>query len=96
VAVHADLGRVDIMKRTLALGLSAFGLILLGGGSAGATPANWGQEVKQCNETSCYPGGTSRGAYVSGQARDGEGPGYAWEIHTLANPGSASPAGHGE
>jgi hypothetical protein len=53
--------------------------------SAGAAPRfTWGQEVKACNQTHCYPGGTSRGEYVSGQARDGEGPGYAWEIQTLA------------
>jgi hypothetical protein len=52
---------------------------------------NWGQEVKSCNQTSCYPGGGSRGSYVSGQARDSEGPGYAWEIHTLAHPGQSHP-----
>jgi hypothetical protein len=82
------------MKRTLAVGLSIIGFTLVGG--VPSASANWGQEVKECNRTSCYPGGTSRGVYVSGQANDGEGPGYAWEIHTLANPGSASPAGLGE
>src|SRR5262245_40947926 len=44
---------------------------------------NWGQEVKNCNQTSCYPGGTKRGAYVREQARDAEGPGYGYEIHKL-------------
>ena len=58
---------------------------------ASADYANWGQEVKDCNLSDCYPGGGSRGSYVSGQASDGEGPGYAYEIHTLANPGSADP-----
>jgi len=55
--------------------------------AATAAPANWGQEVKACNQSSCYPGGESRGAYVSGQARDDQGPGYGYEIHTLAYPG---------
>ena len=27
--------------------------------------------------------------YVSGQARDAQGPGYAWEIHTYAEPGNS-------
>jgi hypothetical protein len=57
-----------------------------------AAPANWGQEVKTCNQTDCYPGGTNRGTYVSGQAGDSQGPGYAWEIHTLAGPGKSNPA----
>jgi hypothetical protein len=81
------------MKRTLTLGISVICLTALGSGPASA---NWGQEVKACNQSDCYPGGTSRGAYVSAQARDGDGPGYAWEIHQLANPGNASPAGLGE
>ena len=50
---------------------------------------NWGQEVKECNQTNCYPGGTKRGAYVREQARDAEGPGYGHEIHTLAKPGKS-------
>lgn len=83
------------MKRILTIVFSVIGLILVGAPAANAT-ANWGQEVKDCNMTSCYPGGTVRGAYVSTQAKDGEGPGYGWEIHTLANPGEASPAGLGE
>ena len=52
---------------------------------------NWGQEVKSCNQSDCYPGGTSRGEYVRGQARDAEGPGYGGEIHALANPGKSDP-----
>ena len=55
--------------------------------SAPAAPDTWGQEVKECNATSCYPGGTNRGAYVRAQARDSESPGYAWEVQNLAlNP----------
>lgn len=82
------------MKRTICaiiLGVAAGTLAA----TAPATAAghNWGQEVKACNHTpGCYPEG-SRGAYVSGQAKDAEGPGYAWEIHHLANPGNADPAG---
>jgi hypothetical protein len=82
-----------MVKRTLAIGISALALTALG---AGPATANWGQEVKACNQTGCYPGGTQRGDYVSGQARDAEGPGYAWEIHRLANPGKSAPAGLGE
>ncbi len=80
------------MKRTIAIGITTLGFVLVGGASAGAVaaPANWGQEVKACNQTSCYPGGTSRGVYVSTQARDAQGPGYAWEIHELAKPGSST------
>jgi hypothetical protein len=38
-------------------------------------PDNWGQKVKSCNQTpGCYPGGTSRGGYVNGQAQDTEAP----------------------
>jgi hypothetical protein len=54
-------------------------------------PDNWGQEVKKCNQENCYPGGTNRGAYVSGQAKDEEGPGYAEEIHKYAKPGKSDP-----
>jgi hypothetical protein len=50
---------------------------------------NWGQEVKNCNQTNCYPGGTRRGAYVREQARDAEGPGYGYEIHKFAKPGKS-------
>ena len=59
--------------------------------AAGAAPVNWGQEVKTCNQADCYPGGTNRGAYVSQQASDGQGPGYGWEIHNLAGPGNSDP-----
>lgn len=75
--------------------------LALGMGLAGATPAlaaapdNWGQEVKTCNLTDCYPGGTNRGGYVRGQAHDSESPGYAWEIHNLANPGNSHPTPFG-
>lgn len=87
-----------MMKRTIAVGISVIGFVVIGSVPAAADGhhENWGQEVKDCNQTSCYPGGTSRGAYVSGQAKDGEGPGYAWEIHTFANPGKASPTGQAE
>jgi hypothetical protein len=52
--------------------------------SASAAPDTWGQEVKDCNATSCYAGETNRGAYVSGQATDEQTPGYAYEIQNLA------------
>jgi hypothetical protein len=58
-------------------------------------PDNWGQEVKSCNQTNCYPGGTSRGGYVNGQAKDDDAPGYGKEIQDLANgtgPGKADPS----
>jgi hypothetical protein len=54
---------------------------------------NWGQEVAACNQTSCYGVGVSRGEYVREQARDDDGPGYAREIHDLANPGKSDPKG---
>ena len=59
---------------------------------ANAAYANWGQEVKACNSSSCYPDGGSRGSYVRVQARDDQGPGYGWEIHNLAHPGSSDPS----
>lgn len=55
--------------------------------------ANWGQEVKSCNESNCYPDGGSRGDYVREQSRDAGTPGYGQEIHSLANPGKAEPKG---
>lgn len=61
---------------------------------SGGQTNNWGQEVKAANQDpNGYPGGTSRGAYVSGQARDNQTPGYGWEIHNLANPGNSNPGG---
>ena len=59
--------------------------------AAAAPPDNWGQEVKACNQSSCYPAGGSRGSYVTVQAKDGQGPGYAWELDTLAYPGNSDP-----
>jgi hypothetical protein len=52
--------------------------------SAAAAPDTWGQEVQGCNATSCYPEGSTRGGYVSAQAKDSETPGYAWEVQSLA------------
>jgi hypothetical protein len=52
--------------------------------AAPSPDTNWGQQVKDCNLTSCYPGGTNRGTYVQGQATDTQGPGYGYEIQTLA------------
>ncbi len=72
-------------------------VILLGSGASAfaqvtpPVPNNWGQEVKSCNQTACYPGETSRGAYVSQQAKDNQGPGYGYEIHEFANPGNSDP-----
>ena len=73
----------------LAAGAALLAAAVLTPATATAAPDNWGQEVKACNLSSCYPGGVSRGAYVSGQARDDQGPGYAYEIHTLASPGNS-------
>jgi hypothetical protein len=73
--------------------LMAAAVMLLAGPTASALAQtqykNWGQEVKNCNQTSCYPGGTKRGAYVREQARDAEGPGYGYEIHRYAKPGKS-------
>ncbi len=64
-------------------------------GAATAASGTWGQEVRDCNHSSCYPGAGNRGSYVSQQARDGQGPGYGYEIQTLAqqprNHGSSNP-----
>ena len=82
------------MKNVIYASAVAVTAALLPLGAYGADkppPDNWGQEVKKCNQTDCYPGGTNRGAYVSGQAKDDEGPGYAAEIHKNANPGKADP-----
>lgn len=59
---------------------------------AHAAPATWGQEVKTCNASACYPDGTARGAYVRDQAGDDSGRGYSQEIHDLADPGRALPS----
>ena len=74
------------MKRKKDLGvlIAVCAALLAVPASASAQPSTWGQEVKECNATSCYPGGTNRGAYVSTQARDSDTPGYAWEVQTLA------------
>jgi hypothetical protein len=60
--------------------------------AAYAVPDTWGQEVKACNQSACYPGGTARGRYVSVQAGDDSGRGYGQEIQDLANPGGALPS----
>jgi len=86
------------MRRLSRFGaLVAVGAVFAVPATAGADPpsppgAAWGQEVKTCNLTACYPGGTSRGGYVSVQAGDAEGPGYGYEIQTLA-PIPADPVG---
>ena len=66
-------------------------ILTTGVGASQAQQSNWGQQVKACNQTDCYPGGTSRGEYVRGQAKDSDRPGYASEIHSLANPGKSDP-----
>lgn len=83
-----------LRKFIAALALSALAA-LAAAGPVLADPngePNWGQEVKGCNASHCYPGGTSRGAYVNEQARDGDGPGYGREIHDLAKPGASDPS----
>lgn len=82
------------MSKTLRAAIAAgFATAILAVPTAGAVaaPSNWGQEVKDCNQSSCYPGGTSRGGYVSGGNQAGDGTGYADEIHQFANPGNSSP-----
>ena len=64
---------------------ATFVVLLAAPAAASAKPPDtWGQEVKACNVSDCYPGGTSRGEYVSEQADDSQAPGYAWEIQELA------------
>lgn len=84
-------GGTSVKRLVLSAAVAAVGSVLLSA-SASAEPANWGQEVKACNLTSCYPLGASRGGYVSEQAQDGQNPGYAWEIHNLARPGRSDPS----
>ncbi|WNG90999.1 hypothetical protein [Mycobacterium sp. ITM-2016-00318] len=90
-------GTMEIKKTAIGvLGGAAVGFgLLLAAPTATADentpPDNWGQEVKLCNLTSCYPGGVSRGEYVREQARDNQGPGYGYEIHDEANPGKSNP-----
>ena len=85
------------MNKTFVTGMA---IVLVGLGSTATAqsqgksdqPANnWGQEVKGCNSSGCYPGNESRGEYVRDQARDDQGPGYGREIHDLANPGKSDP-----
>lgn len=75
-----------MLRKIMSLGAAAGVCAALIGapGAAAAAPYTWGQEVKACNETSCYPGGTSRGAYVEARARDARTPGYAWEVQAWA------------
>ncbi len=57
---------------------------LLAPPASASPPYTWGQEVKACNASSCYPDGTTRGVYVRARAQDWSTPGYAWEIQALA------------
>jgi len=79
------------MRKIMMLGTGALMAVGVLAAPAGATPDTWGQQVKACNLTSCYPGATNRGTYVRGQATDSQAPGYAWEIHTFASPGNSAP-----
>jgi hypothetical protein len=73
-----------VHRKSLLAGMVA-ALALAAPASTGAAPLfTWGQEVKVCNQASCYPGGTSRGGYVTVEARDSQTPGYAYEIQMLA------------
>ena len=81
------------MNRIIALALAA-GLVCAPAVAASPSPeTNWGQQVKATNQANAYPDGTNRGAYVRAQARDNEGPGYGYEIQTLAPIGN-QPAPH--
>lgn len=88
------------MEKNMKNILTAISITVLFGAGASAfaegkndVPANnWGQEVKACNLSDCYPGGMSRGEYVRVQAQDDQEPGYGWEIHALVSPGKSDPA----
>jgi hypothetical protein len=80
-------------KVVLALAIPALALGLAPVAQADQSDNQWGQDVKSCNASRCYPGGTTRGEYVNGQARDADGPGYGREIHDLAKPGKSDPNG---
>jgi len=74
-------------KKRMAGTIAVCAALLAVPASASAQPDNWGQEVGECNATSCYPAGGHRGGYVGSQARDPEAPGYALEVQSLAlNP----------
>jgi len=84
-------------KITTILCGAAVGAALLATPMANAGPAtgpygpNWGQTVKACNSTSCYPGGETRGAFVSGAAQTNAN-GFATNIHDTdhnATPGNS-------
>ena len=85
--------RIAFFSLASVLVLTCGGQVLAQGTSEEAKD-NWGQEVKDCNASDCYSGGTSRGVYVQGQAQDTDTPGYAREIHDLANPGESNPLGN--
>lgn len=86
-------GRKDTeMKRIFGIA-AAFMVIATVPAIADPDPTSWGQQVKACNSSDCYPGGTSRGEYVRTQATDEQTPGYGQEIHDLANPGNSDPKG---
>jgi hypothetical protein len=87
------------MKKIISI-MAGIALLSVGGaalaeGNSEQAKNNWGQQVKTCNLTApngpCYGGGT-RGEYVRVEAQDDQGPGYGWEIQTLANPGNSDPA----
>jgi len=62
------------------------------GVTTGPSNNHWGQAVKACNASSCYPGGETRGAFVSGAAQANPN-GFATNIHNPslnANPGNSS------
>jgi hypothetical protein len=99
------------IKAITLLGGAAVGAALLTAApTAGADPSttnntnDWGQQVKACNAGACvgttsgYPGGTSRGGFVSPIAQNptsgafGSGPGYAGQLHAFGTPGNS--AGH--
>lgn len=76
------------MQKIAFFAATAASVLLSIGPTQAAPQDNWGQQVKSCNQSNCYPDGTSRGAYVRQQATDDQGPGYGYEIQTLALPGN--------
>ena len=78
------------MQKSLVFAAAAASALLSIGPAQSAPQDNWGQQVKSCNQSNCYPDGTSRGQYVRQQAKDDQGPGYGYEIQTLALPGNGN------
>ena len=77
------------MKKLITASSVALTTALLSFAAYGAAPppaTNWGQTVKDCNATSCYPGRHHAWCLRprSGNGDSDDWPGYGYEIQTLA------------